>query len=910
MGQPFHNVCIDWDFDAESKARLFAPTIKSEGQPILLPITEETCSFFEILATRPTNVYIKEAFLNTSIKYSDVKTPFLYIRNVGDSPVLVHSSEKEGFWNYSEHQICGINSISGQSFQLGKGEAATISFNASADGTVFSSKVDFGFGVYHEYINVREVNPNGDYPACSRLHENEEIPIFAYQQICGYPTNSTFDQNYSKIRTFNSNVTVDNGVNLELSFSKEGASSISQFQNIISNFGNHRIESNFSTPTARIKDNFSQYCVISDFESQKFCAKITGDYCVKVTYPLNLERRDLLSYKYQYSGQDQDSDQKINLSSNTELSTLSFSGSNQLLANTPYDFQTDKETIPTLEIKSCAGYSIQSLNTKTVSRDNLFLPQFCDFSIPLSLELNNANFGLETGLRGYWGEVTQSPAFANTAAITAANSDISPVCCILSHLSESRANTAVIEQKTKDSRSERFDTFYCAAECSFFYSGIEYKYTPLSHVLFEGNCYPIPNCTIPMCFGVSGNLQCVDFPIQASNESTLKIISNFETIEKNAGANLTLSYSGIEFKKVYGGANDIVFNYPKIRTPDLSGDESPDLKIDFCHKLLIQKNIEFYVNPFGASGYKDYGLNNFFVFLTSQLNSGLASQPQEAHSYKSAGYNFLMMDLQEEFPRLTAPTGDWTLIDQRIVISPASSTTPMAYRSVSGNGYNYILPISTGLNFCDEFTHRDAGQGYSCVQISQPTNFLSTGVRYYGGATTGENCSFVADSTFSIIQNKTSISIPSKSLSETSGNREFWIDKKYTFSGVQPIKIESNYPLLDIKPPIICANLLNFSQDVKDENVNSVYYYTYKLGDFQQKPLRFLAPDCTQIAMITWKDGADDKRIDFTQQSTPLGIIQSNAAQICFLTSSIVNENSCVYSVGDSKININIIGSL
>jgi hypothetical protein len=450
--------------------------------------------------------------------------------------------------------------------------------------------------------------------------------------------------------------------------------------------------------------------------------------------------------------------------------------------------------------------------------------------------------------------------------------------------------------------------FYGAGECSFSYSGIEYRYSPLCHVVFEGQCYPIPNCTVPMWFGVSGNIQCVNFPIQAANEATLKVISNFETIEKNAGASLTLSYSGIEFKKSYRGANDITFSYPKLNTPNSSGQEAPNLKIDFCNQLLIQKNIEFYVNPYGASGYRDYGINNFLIFLSSQLNSGVALS-SESYPYKSADYNFLMMDLQEEFPKLTPPTGDWTLIDQRIILNPASYTTPMAYRSVSGRGYNYILPISTGLNFCDSFTHKTMGEGYSCLQIERATNYLSTGMRYYGGAT-GADCAFISDSTFSLVQNRISINIPKDSLDQTTGNRTFTIEKNYTFSGVQPIKIESNYPLLDIKPPIICANLLNFSEDVKDENLNGIYYYAYNLNDFKQKPIRLLAPDCTQVAMVSWKDVADDKSIDFTQQSSPLGIIQSNAAQICFLASGLINENPYNYTVGDSKINVNIIGGL
>ena len=315
-----------------------------------------------------------------------------------------------------------------------------------------------------------------------------------------------------------------------------------------------------------------------------------------------------------------------------------------------------------------------------------------------------------------------------------------------------------------------------------------------------------------------------------------------------------------------------------------------------------------YLDPYSKFNLdRYYGLNNLLFFIANELNSGAIHQCNYCDfSYGSSDYNFLMIDLENEFYDccMQVPCGSGSfIIDQKISCRNSNSIQPFPYKLKSGDGYSYVLPIVNCLQFTDCFIHCESGASCSQNSLSRNLNFLTTGFSYGGGAT-GEISIFNTDGTFSgiesgfkqnsnvtIFPNQFSINIDAESIEQTLTGKNLSFSKNYIFSGVQPIKFVTNYPLLDIKDPIYTTNLMKYCDQSNDSGLNDFYYFVYDVGNFQEKSIKILSPDLTFISCMCWNDGSNSKTVLFSDNFNSEGKIQNNAGYIKYCVGNLISSN-------------------
>jgi hypothetical protein len=474
--------------------------------------------------------------------------------------------------------------------------------------------------------------------------------------------------------------------------------------------------------------------------------------------------------------------------------------------------------------------------------------------------------------------------------------------------SDNRFCTNSILCKDNCAVSEFFIPIIGNFEKSYFYSGLEYKYYPVCCVIYRDLVYEIPESNINITLLVSGNSTTLDFPIQALSLDKLKIISNSEVYEKLCATNINLTYSGIDLNFSCCNLNLICFLIPKINNVLTSGLESPNFYLTSSYETRIDDCVVLYLDPyskFNADRY--YGLNNLLFFIASELNSGQIHACNYCNfSYGSSDYNFLMIDLENEFYDCSfqIPSGSGNfIIDQKVSCRSSCSIDPFAYKSNSGNGYAYVLPIVNCLQYSDCFIHCESGVVCSEKVLNKNLNFIRTGFSYIGGSTgelsifcengeySGIESGFLQNSNTSIFQNQFSINIDSESINQTETGRVLSFSKNYVFSGIQPIKFITNYPLLDIKEPIYSTSLMKYCEEVNDSGLNKFYYFVYDLANFQEKSIKFLSPDFTFISSICWNDGSGAKSILNSDNFNSDAKIQNNAGYIKYSAKDLINSN-------------------
>jgi hypothetical protein len=147
----------------------------------------------------------------------------------------------------------------------------------------------------------------------------------------------------------------------------------------------------------------------------------------------------------------------------------------------------------------------------------------------------------------------------------------------------------------------------------------------------------------------------------------------------------------------------------------------------------------------------------------------------------------------------------------------------LSYKNNSGNGYNYIFPILSEVNYLDSFDPIVTGTYSGLFKGDKNLNFSNTGFSYWGGSSgfcyltgsegqiTGSILITECKSNFNSFGNFYSVSFNSSDIQDTVSGRCICMNKIFKYTGLQPICITSNYGLLDIKSPILNCSLLPFN---------------------------------------------------------------------------------------------------
>ena len=742
--------------------------------------------------------------------------------------------------------------------------------------------------------------------------------------------------------SFNFNSNVDENANLALYISGKN-SSIKKQNKICSVYGSNFYEAEIIVNSLSLYDDETllKEINLNEYENAFFETQIKTGCNLCLYYDLDFNFVKYYSYAYCFNAPDFSSKQLLICNFFGLNKIYEFESGCNLNSNTLHQVQAEEGSSLFVELNLQNGYSLNCVSGFDWKMSGAFLPPVESFPYNYCFEIANKNNSYENSISGNWistGDEMCIQSYLNFSEIVSIEDSNYTNCCpsvyeIELDFSESRKKTSNIICKTQNSTGEPFVPIFDFLEKIYFYSGIEYRYIPLCSIIFRCNEYPIPDTCINMEIFSCGNSVCFDFPIQALNEDKIKVIAESETIEIINCSHANLNYGTFSLDFINSNSNYICIKVPKI----CSGIVSPDFC--FCADVcsMIQNNINFYIDPY--SSFKDdvfYGLNNFLFFIVSQLNSGLVYCCNfSGLNYSESDYNSFMIDLKNEFYDCcySIPSGSGKfLIDSKISFEELNSCEPLVFKSPNSLGYNFILPIATGINFIDCYIDLSGQTLCSEINVNSGLNYLTTENNYIGGSTgfcytgsgeltpemlalflasgiglnSGFCTGFLCNSKFTSSQNCYLLSINKEDLNQTATGRSICVSKNYTYSGVQPVLLNSNYPPQDIKGNLVHVNLKNYCS--QDFSCSGLFYYAYDIANIKNTSFKIIAPDLTFFTNINWVDDRPgENNICFLCSASEYGQIQKNIASIKYNVSGLVQNNNYLFSYDCSqKINLQI----
>ena len=751
---------------------------------------------------------------------------------------------------------------------------------------------------------------------------------------------------------------VDNCANLKIKTS--GVNEIIESGlSLFSSYGCNCFHSNIKINKILLYLNNELQCSYEQqFPSNLVETVINSNLNYKIVYYPEFICNKVYNFKYLRSGTEGDSCQSICKNNLNEINL-------NLSVNCLNEFSIcDNASDLILKLNLNNNFSIKDVRSKNLIRDNLFMPVYEDFNYDYSYCLGDVNNGAETGNFSNWANsaIENNYSFINCVDIVSCedlnfvnNKPILQKICI--NFDENRFNTNSLSLNKNKKSSENFYTIKSTEEKSFFYKGLEFKYFPVLKVIYDNLIFEVPDKCVNICLsGIYCSIN-FNFPISALNDSKIVINSDYETIEFVCYNNLYLQYPLFSLNLVCQNCNNLSYTIPKIISEDLCNYESPNANINVDFDITLQKSISLNINPYADFTYNDpnYGLTNLLFLISSEINSGIANQrqysfydtsnptvenggliddgyetggyiynsswsgvlsPSTGFGYKDIDYNFLMIDLWDEITLCSfqSPSGDGCfLIDEKISFEKINLNTIIPYKSFSGAGYNYLIPISNCLTYVDQTEFMETGLTYNCFTCFNNLNYLKFNHIFESGATgyvsitdiSGEVIcccvDFLKKSIFNYDLGNYNIRFDCSDISQSTGDRLVCINKFYGFSGVQPICIYSNYPLSEMKSPIVSKNLNPYEYDGFSSNVSGYYYYFYSINEQKETNLKFVSPDCTYFSQALWFDFEYEKNINLFESNLNNGMIQENTSLIKFNIKPLLNENPLFYDESSIK---------
>ena len=710
-----------------------------------------------------------------------------------------------------------------------------------------------------------------------------------------------------KNRSFYFSNFVDKGALLRISHSGDANHTLVK-KSLVSNYG-----FNFHSGEVLINKVILQNegCLICEINPLTTClydhlfeTTINKDCCISIKYNISVENEKIFKYKYSGNGSD---NQQLCYSFLSNNYLKYFNDCCFLNSGCLYEICSNENCNFYLLLNLCSGYSVRDLNVSAACFTGYYLPPIDCFDYIYSYSLNNVNGFFETGISGGWictGENFANNEFINCAFLIKTDSqeylDNQPcIYDICFCLDKNTFNTCCIYQKDSFSKPEYFEIYFENYDCSFCYSGLEYRYTPIDYIFYKNNCYKFSDACVQIHLSLDSKSTCFDFPIKALSKDKLKIISNYEIFDCAEYLNAGLDFLNLNLNVTGNLCCDLAkFKIPKL----ISGNYSPSVCLNIGYETYIKNNISFYLDPFSQiKSDSFYGLNNFMLFLVSELNCGLAHDINYSGLiYDTDDYNLFMINLRNDvFENLyETPTGSgYILIQELNNCSIYDKSMPILYKSKCEDGYNYIATSITGIKYSDIYLHKESGLISKNIEVN---NFLevnyAAGSTGFSGSNTGENV-FLENGSFAINENNLHVSLTSEDINQTESGRLICLSKCSYFSGIQPIIICSNYEIRDIKYPIVNNNFCNFN--ALCDAFNTLYFYTYDLKNYTERHIQIMSPCCTFIEKITWSDNCCNENVlCFLCQNSELGYLQKNIGSFKMKISGQFGNNNYAYQTG------------
>jgi hypothetical protein len=647
----FHCGCINWDFSAATKIKYFGETIQTNGTDLFISFNEKSCLFNEVNVTSPTDIYITEQYCKCAFKIKDVNKPFIYLRNIGYSCLCIKSSNGSTAC-FQDYKIIDISSFCKVNILLHPKESVILYINSTQDGSCYYSTACYPFGYYYKFTNINEINPFGLYPSCSILNENTDIqnPIFAYEKINGinstldfYNTDSGYLESYQKIRSYYSDLIVDDNSNLEISFCKNY-----YLGNCQHNFEIHKnfeinslynfniFKSCFCTNSVCIVDNNGTYNI--NDSNLLYSKIINSNFCISVIYDidLNYQKEYCVFYIDKNSG---DNSYDLCL---LNISKACIFNKNYLCTNSGIKINANDSAYVSIDICN-KNLALKDLQNKNILRNNLYLPPYEEFSYNYYFELNCSDYLTENAYSGDWTNLEIQNSFdcvfincSNIISSTGSEYEYfkSKIYCLNLNFDTNCFNTNNIQEKNSETQSDNFCFIYMNCERSFYFCCFEFKYNPISSIIVN-NCYfDIPDCNTFINIKFNENYYNIEYPLNALSENLFKAKSSLDIFDESINTKLNINYNGFNFYLSCDCSNLSNFKFPIIQCETKDGYESPEIYIQNSNIQKIKSNLDFFINPFNSLENANFDLNNYLLFVNSALTTGIASCLIDGYYYK------------------------------------------------------------------------------------------------------------------------------------------------------------------------------------------------------------------------------------------------------------------------------------
>lgn len=699
---------------------------------------------------------------------------------------------------------------------------------------------------------------------------------------------------------------VDSGSNLYISFKKDDLNLLDPISLKSSN-GNinfcSSIHSIANLENINIDTNFSGI-------------KINSDCCINIFYRINNCNNLFFPYSLDYCNLTNLNCVKLYDSYGNLLSLANYSS----CICYSKECSTDCDAYIKFKLNNS---SLSGLDTKTLCRNSFVLPTAEHLDFEYCFELNNLNYGFENCISGSWDELCNFESVKEKMnCLTVINTGYdyfisnSPEIHYLDlNLSNSsvRFNSRLCSGNSEDFTIKKLDKI-----CYFYFSGIEYRYTPIDYITYNGIDIEIPNCCININYTVSGKNLTFDFPIKALDYGQIYVHSDFTFSNKYCNFNLNLKYNNLDINIHCDSMDQIII--PKIKAENSNYYESPCLNLSFSNDRVVCEDVCLIASLNNSYIEPNNDLYNFYIYMYSYFNldtnclcslSGL--------KYNSDEYLFNFLKLEKDLNYLytyfdvTIPVASYCVIVSE-KISGCHNYNLFPYKSYNNDLYNYASVVLNKISYCTclcntscifETTGLLTNNNIAfntcsnniCSIISYSGNnkndldYLSQVVRCNGYAQVGD-CYYL-------------IKLDDRNFSGSSSCIS--LNNEYIVTGTQPFTINSNNPIQLICGDVLYNNYSDYNLLCFKYNTgcfNSTFYYTYAFDDCTQKDLLFKVDGGMYIERVNFYFPSICTILN-TEQNNESGLMYKNMLNLTYPFCEIISNNSleCQCYL-DFKINI------
>jgi hypothetical protein len=563
-----------------------------------------------------------------------------------------------------------------------------------------------------------------------------------------------------------------------------------------------------------------------------------------------------------------------------------------------------------VKFKLLNNAALSGLDTKTLCRNNFILPNAKDLDFKYCFELNNLNYGFENCTSG---EFSYISSFEETkekinylTVITTGDVffiDNRPeIHCLNLNLNNSEVT---FTSKLASGNSEEFTIKKIDTTCYFYFSGVEYRYSPVDYITYNGIDIQIPNCCININYTVSGKNLNFDFPLNALDYGQIYIHSDFTFLNEYCDFELNLKYNNLNIDLCCDSMSQIII--PKIKDESLNYYESPCLSLTFSERRMICENFCIMASLNGSYIEPDNDLYNFYIYMYSYFNLDANCMCSlTGLTYNSDEYLFNFLKLEKNLNYLstyfnvTLPQASYcTIISGKTSGYYAPDLFP--YKSCENELYNYASVILSKISLCTDscigncvFETTGLLTNYN-VAFDKCRNIMFCCFSYSGNNKNNLNCltGFVGGDGYAQIGNCYHlIKLNDKNFSGLTSSVS--LNNEFIITGTQPFIIDSTNGIESICGNILYNNYVDYNLlcfKCYTDCFSEMFYYTYGFNGYEQTDLTFKVNSDLYIDRVNFYFPSICT-ISSTEQNNESGLMYKNMLNLTYPFCDIISNNS------------------